>query len=133
VKSVGCASSFGMDRRATHETTGLGPTVGAMLEVGNLPIVVDGFIIQAGECAAESRGQAGDDGVLGGSGFEGFEAGVEAEARVGPNPNLSDIRWNVGKAGIEQLDATLPGSSIPGAQFGVPQVGGMTSMQSRRL
>ena len=68
-------------------------------------------------------GQASHHRISWRSGFEGFEDGMETEARIGPHANLPDVGRHIGKAGVEQLGAALPGSRVAATEFGVPQVG----------
>jgi len=79
--------------------------------------------LQPWQQVSKSLGQTGDDGVLGGPGFEGFEDGVESKACMGSNPNLSDIGRYVREASVEQFDAAVPGAGIARTQFGIPQLG----------
>jgi len=99
--------------------------VGTVLEAGHLPVAVDGFIRQSRQQAPEGLGQTGDHGVLGGAGFEGFQDGVETEARIGANPNLPEVGRHIGKAGVEEFHTAVPRAYVPGTEF--------ASMHSRGL
>lgn len=105
-----------------HETASSAPTLRAMLKVSHFPIPVDGFIPQAGQPISEGRSQAGHDSILAGLGFEGVENRVESKTRIGASANLTDVGRHVGEAGIQQFDAALLGSGVPGTQFGIPEV-----------
>jgi len=50
---------------------------------------------------------------------------METKTGICPNPKLSNLWWHVGKAGLQQFDAALPGTGISGTQFGIPQIGGV--------
>ena len=91
-----------------------------MLEVGHLPIRVDSFVAQSRQQAPEGGGQPGHYGVLRGAGFKSFEDRVETEAGIRSDAEFTNVRWHVGKAGVQQFDTALPGPRIAGTQFGVP-------------
>jgi hypothetical protein len=48
----------------------------------------------------KAGGQASNYRIVCGSRFQGHEDGVEAEARVGSNPQLADVGRNIGEAGV---------------------------------
>src|ERR1019366_6851387 len=100
------------------ETTGPRPTQGAMLEVGHLPIAVGRFIAQSRQQAPESLGQTGDHGVLCRAGFESLEYRMKAEASIGSDAKFANVGRQVGKARIQKFHAPIPGSGVPGAEFG---------------
>jgi len=93
-----------------------------MLEVGHLPIADGRFIAQSRQQAPESLGQTGDHGVLRGASFESLGYRMKAEASIGSDANLANVRRHVGKAGIQQFHTPIPGSGVPGAEFGVPEI-----------
>src|SRR5260370_37361568 len=77
-----------------------------MLELGHLPLPVDGFIAQAWKQPFESLSQSGHYGVLRGSGCESFQDRVETETGIGPDADLSNIRRHVDETG--PINSTLP-------------------------
>jgi len=54
-----------------HETTGLWPTMGAVLELGHLPLAINRFIRDAGQESLERWGQTSDHRILCGPLFQG--------------------------------------------------------------
>src|ERR1019366_5964188 len=106
-----------------HETTGLRPTMGTVLELGHLPLAVNGFVGDAWQQSLERWSQTSDHRVLCGSRFQGDEYRVEAKAGRGSDSQLANLRWNIGEAGVQHFDAATPSTGIPGTEFGVPEVG----------
>jgi hypothetical protein len=95
----------------------------AMLELGYLPLAVDGFLRDTWQQSLERWGQASNYRIVCGSRFQGDEDGVEAKARVGSNPHLADVRRNVGEAGVQHFYAAIPGSGVSWPEFSIPEVG----------
>src|ERR1035441_10766972 len=63
-----------------NETTGLWPTMQAVVELGHLPLVIHGFIGDAGEQSFERRGQTRGHRILC---APSFQSGRSEERRVG--------------------------------------------------
>jgi hypothetical protein len=51
------------------------------------------------------------------------EHGMEAETGVGPDSQLANLQWNISEAGIQYFEAAIPGASISGTEFCVPEEG----------
>ena len=47
---------------------------------------------------------------------------MKDEASIGSDAKLANVGRHVGKAGIQQFHAPIPGSGVPGAEFGVPEI-----------
>src|SRR6266571_5105082 len=48
---------------------------------------------------------------------------IEAEAGVGADSQLTNLGWKIGEAGVQHFNAAIPGASIAGTEFGIPEVG----------
>src|ERR1035441_2124078 len=56
-------------------------------------------------------------------GLQFLASSILCEACVGAKPQLADFGRHVREARIQESGAALPGASVSGAQFGVPQKG----------
>ena len=65
--------------------------------------------------------------------FKCVKDGIDPEPGIGTHPQLTDIGRNIGKADIEQLGAAVPGSGVTGAEFGIPEVGGVGLHAQHRI
>jgi hypothetical protein len=68
-------------------------------------------------------GQTSYHRILCGSRFDSNEYRIETEARVSSDAQLSDVRRNVGEAVVQHFNTAIPGSSISGAEFDIPEIG----------
>ena len=84
-----------------HKTTGLAPSLDAVLEIGHLPVTVDRLIAQARQEVSERPSQAGHHRVLSKVRFERLQHGVKSEPGIGTGANFPDVGRNVGEAGVE--------------------------------
>ncbi len=104
----------------------MAPSLDAVLEVGHLPIAADRLIGQARQQVSERPSPPGHHRILSGLRFERLQHGIKSEPGIGTGANLPDVGWDVGEAGVEELDAALPPCRVSGAEFGIPQVSGVS-------
>ena len=104
-----------------------------MLEFRHLPIAIHGFIGKARRHSFECLGQASDDRVLCGLGFESGKDRIKAEAGIGADAQLTYLRWNIGEARVQHFDTAIPCSSITGTEFGIPEKGGISFYTEERI
>jgi hypothetical protein len=97
--------------------------MGTVLELGHLPLAVNGFIRDAWQQSLESWSQTSDHRILCRSRFQSDEHRIEAEAGVGSNSQFANLGWNIGEASVQHFHAAIPGAGISGTEFGIPEVG----------
>ena len=95
----------------------------AVFELGHLPLAIHCCIGNAGEQSLERRSQTRGHRILCGSGFQGGEHRMEAEASVGADPQLANLGWDIGEAGVQHIKAAIPGTGISRTEFCIPEKG----------
>ena len=58
---------------------------------------------------------------------------MEAEASIGSDANFANVGRYISKASIQAFDAAIPSSCVPGAQLGIPKIGGVRFDTEQRV
>src|ERR1700683_2559276 len=97
----------------------------AVLELGHLPLAIHGLVGAAGEQSFERRRQTRGHGILCGASLQSGKHRIEAEAGVGADSQLANLGWDISEAEVQHFQDAIPGAGISGAEFCIPEEGGI--------